>query len=130
MAFCCANSEVGVAEVQVPTIDRRTRVPLRAIEDTVNQVVLKFGPDKVILFGSHAYGEPRPESDVDLLVIMETPLRETEQAVAICQGIDYHYGLDLIVRTPSNLERRLALGDPFISEICRKGCVLYERANA
>ena len=48
---------------------------MRAIRDVVKQIAEQFKPEKIILFGSYAYGKPRPESDVDLLVIMSTPLR-------------------------------------------------------
>jgi len=67
---------------------------------------------------------------VDLLVVMETPLKETEQAVRIRQAIGYHFGLDLTVRTPATLAQRLALGDPFLNEVVSKGKVLYERADS
>ena len=118
-----------VSSTQVPTIGARQRIPQHAIDATVSQIVDKFHPQKIILFGSYAYGRPRPESDLDLLVVMDTALKETEQAVRICQTIEYHFGLDLIVRTPTVLTRRLALGDPFIHEIVHKGKVLYERSG-
>ena len=113
----------------VPTLDVRQRISPLAIDAVVRQIVKQFHPQQIILFGSYAYGQPRPESDVDLLVVMETPLKETEQAVRICQAIEYHFGLDLIVRTPVTLARRLALGDPFLHEAANKGKVLYERAD-
>jgi len=115
--------------VKVPPITRRRRVPDRAIKATIAQIVERFQPDRIILFGSYAYGEPRPESDVDLLVVMDTHLRETEQAVRICQAIEYHFGLDLIVHTPVSLAKRLELGDPFLKEIVQKGKVLYETSD-
>jgi predicted nucleotidyltransferase len=74
----------------------------------------------VILFGSYAYGHPQPESDVDLLVIMRTSFKPTEQAVRICQAIQYHFGLDLIVRTPEMLERRLGWVIHFWPRLCTK----------
>jgi predicted nucleotidyltransferase len=114
---------------RVPTLDVRERIPREAIEEVVHQIVTRFYPQQVILFGSYAYGQPRPESDVDLLVVMDTPLKETEQAARICQTVEYHFGLDLIVRTPATLDRRLTLGDPFLHEVIREGEVLYERAN-
>lgn len=104
-----------------------TRVP--ALAGIVQQIVAQFRPLRVILFGSYAYGFPGPASDVDVLVVMETPLREAEQAVQICQAIEYHFALDLLVRTPATLQRRLALGDPFLQEVLSKGIVLYERAD-
>jgi predicted nucleotidyltransferase len=115
--------------VQIPSINVRDHIPQQAIEDAVRQIVEQFDPQRVILFGSYAYGQSRPESDVDLLVVMDTSLRETEQAVRICQAIDYHFGLDLIVRTPATMARRLVLGDPFLREVVSKGKVLYERVG-
>lgn len=116
--------------VQIPTINERQRIPDEVIEDAVRQIIQKFQPQRIMLFGSYAYGRPRPESDVDLLVVMDTPLKETEQAVRICQAIEYHFGLDLIVRTPATIDRRLALGDPFLHEVISKGKVLHERAGS
>ena len=54
---------------------------------------------------------------------------EVEQAIRICQEIDYHFGLDLIVRKPAAIKRRLALGDTFLLETTQRGIVLYERSN-
>jgi len=115
--------------VKVPTLDMRQRIPQQAIDSAVRQIIEQFDPQRIILFGSYAYGQPRPESDVDLLVVMDTSLKESEQAVRICQAIEYHFGLDLIVRTPAKLSQRLALGDPFLQEAVRKGKVLYERTD-
>jgi len=114
---------------RVPPINVRRRVPQRVIQDAVRQIIWQFQPERIILFGSYAYGQPSQESDVDLLVVMDTSLKETEQAVRICQAIDYHFGLDLIVRTPATLARRLALGDPFLKEVVDQGKVLYERTD-
>ena len=114
---------------RISTLNVRRRISQMAIDATVHQIVEQFHPQRIILFGSYAYGQPRPESDVDLLVVMDTPLRETEQAVRICQRIEYHFGLDLIVRSPATLAQRLRLGDLFLREIIDKGKVLYERAD-
>ncbi len=113
----------------VPNINQRRRIPAPAIDDVVRQIVEQFQPRKIILFGSYARHQPRPESDVDLLVVMDTSLSETEQAVRILQSIEYHFGLDLIVRKPDNLTRRLELGDPFLQEIIMEGTVVYERVD-
>jgi uncharacterized protein len=115
--------------VVVPNINQRRRIPRRAIQSVVEQIAAQYAPDKIILFGSYAYGKPRPESDVDLLVVMNTTRKETEQAIHICQSISYQFGLDLIVRTPTTLSRRLALGDPFLQEVISRGKVLYERPD-
>jgi predicted nucleotidyltransferase len=112
---------------QVLPINIRKRIPQAAIHGVVQQIVEKFHPQRVILFGSYAYGDPRPESDVDLLVVMDTPLKEMEQAVRICEAVDYHFGLDLLVRKPATLAKRLEQGDYFLREIMDKGKILYER---
>ena len=65
-----------MAVVKVPTIYKRKRIPQKAIDQVVEQIVEKFKPQKIILFGSYARGNPHPESDVDMLVVMDTPLRE------------------------------------------------------
>ncbi len=113
----------------IHTDEGRRPVSTEAIESVVCQIVEQFQPERVILFGSYAYGQPGPGSDVDLLVVMSTPLKETDQAVRICQTVEYHFGLDLIVRTPATLDRRLALGDSFLQEAITKGVVLHERTD-
>jgi predicted nucleotidyltransferase len=100
------------------------------LDRVIHEIITYFQPQRIILFGSYAYGIPNEDSDLDLLVILDTPLNETEQAVRICQAIHYDFGLDLIVRTPRTLTKRLALGDPFLREITEKGRVLYESADA
>jgi predicted nucleotidyltransferase len=98
---------------------------MAAIEDVVNQIAMSFHPKSITLFGSYAYGEPGPQSDVDLLVVMETQLSGARQAALILQAISYRFGMDLLVYTPQNLATRLAWGDPFLKEITGQGRVLY-----
>jgi uncharacterized protein len=99
------------------------------IDRTVASIVSRFAPEKVILFGSYAYGEPTAHSDVDLLVMMNTTLRPVDQAVAIRTAVDFPFPVDLLVRTPEQLSERLSLGDPFFHEIVEKGIVLHETAD-
>lgn len=105
------------------------RVPLRTIRAVAQQIARQFQPEKIILFGSYAYGKPQPGSDVDLLVVMETPLRNREQAAQIARALKYHFGLDLLVHTPNQLAEWLSLGDFFLQEVTAKGKVLYARPN-
>jgi predicted nucleotidyltransferase len=114
--------------LSVPTISKRTRISQTVIDDLANAIVVRFHPQEVILFGSYAYGKPGPESDVDLLVVMETQHSELEQAAEICRSIPYRFGIDLVVYTPQHLAQRLKLGDPFLKEITQRGVVLYESA--
>ena len=92
------------------------------------QVAAHFQPEKIILFGSHAYGTPHADSDVDILVVM--PARnQIDQAIRIDQAIDAPFPLDLIVRTPKNMNWRLEEGDSFLREIMSFGKILYEKAD-
>ena len=105
---------------------RGADVPMRVIRKFAHQVVERFHPDKIILFGSHAYGTPHADSDVDILVVM--PARnQIDQACRIDDAIDPPFALDLIVRTPHNMQWRLEEGDSFLREIVAKGKVLYEK---
>ena len=115
--------------VNVPPINRRKRIPQKAIDQVVEQIVEKFKPQKIILFGSYARGNPRPESDVDLLVVMNTSLKEVQQAIQICQQIQYRFGLDLIVHTPKYLAERVKMGDWFLRDVVKEGKVLYESSG-
>ena len=114
------------ARLAVPTVDVRKSIPLNIIYALAQQIAEKFHPQRIVLFGSYAYGRPQPESDVDLLVIMETPLKESVQARQIRQALNVLFGLDVIVYTPRNLAQRVAWGDSFLQEILAQGVVLYE----
>lgn len=118
------------ATVYVPPVNERDRVPMAAIAELARNIARAFQPERIILFGSYAYGEPAPGSDVDLLVVMDTELRESAQAVRIMQQVEHHFGLDLLVRTPAKLAARCALGDPFLIDVLERGRVLYERPHA
>jgi predicted nucleotidyltransferase len=95
----------------------------------VNRVARQFKPERIILFGSYAYGKPTADSDVDLLVVMRHNQRNVEKAIEIRLALDAHFPLDLLVRTPERIQERIALGDFFMREIVTKGEVLYEAAH-
>jgi predicted nucleotidyltransferase len=103
------------------------RVPRSAIHKYANQIVAKFHPQKVILFGSHAYGKPNADSDVDLLVVMPAA-NQINQSIRIGLSVPAPFYLDLIVRTPENLARRLRWNDWFLREIMERGIVLCDAA--
>jgi predicted nucleotidyltransferase len=107
---------------------RGADVPLRVIRQFARRVADRFDPDQIILFGSHAYGTPDEGSDVDLLVVM--PARdEHAQARRIRLAVERCFPMDLLVRTPENLRRRLEEGDWFLREIVAKGKILHEKAH-
>ncbi len=120
----------GMARRQAPSSEptrwyRGADVPMSVIRRFARQVAERFKPQRIILFGSHAYGGPHADSDVDILVVM--PCRnQIDQACRIDAAFDPPFPLDLIVRTPHAMNWRLKEGDSFLTEILTKGKVLYE----
>jgi predicted nucleotidyltransferase len=112
----------------LPAYFRGADVPMTAIRRFARQVAERFRPERIILFGSHAYGKPHAGSDVDVLVVMPTR-NQLDQAVKISLTIDPPFPLDIIVRTPYAMRWRLAEGDSFLREITSKGKVLYEKVD-
>jgi predicted nucleotidyltransferase len=101
-------------------------VTLDAIREIVQQIVERFRPQKVILFGSYAHGNPTPDSDVDLLVVMETSERVLHAAARISAAIDHPFPLDILVYRPSELKASLERKGVFATEIMANGIVLHE----
>jgi len=124
------SSTSRLTEGELPTrLYSGPDIPRSVIRRYARQVAELFQPDKIILFGSHAYGKPHADSDVDILVVM--PARnQLDQAVRIELACDPPFPLDLIVRTPKNLKWRLEEGDSFHREIVGKGKVLYEKDDS
>ncbi len=110
----------------VPTIDVRKRIPNSVIRAMTRQIAEQFRPQKIILFGSYARGNPRPESDVDLLIVIDESLKERQQSLKIRRSLGVLFGLDLIIYTPKRLARRLEMGDLFLADVLKEGKVLYE----
>jgi len=104
-------------------------IPMRLIRRFARQLAERFQPDKIILFGSYAYGTPHDDSDVDILVVMAA-YSQLRMAARIVLAIDPPFPLDLIVRTPKQMQWRLAERESFLTEITTKGKVLYEKDDA
>src|SRR5262245_1737117 len=103
-------------------------VPLRVIREFARRVAERFRPEKIILFGSYAYGTPHEDSDVDILVVMpaRSQLRAAYRIDVACEPC---FPLDIVVRTPENMRWRLEEGDSFLREIVSRGKVLYEKTD-
>ncbi|HLA87014.1 MAG TPA: nucleotidyltransferase domain-containing protein [Anaerolineales bacterium] len=115
---------------QVPPLNKRKRIPMKTIRAIAKHIVEKYNPEQIILFGSHAYGKPTSWSDVDLLVVMETPKGELETSLEIRKSLPLlTFGLDIVVRSRKVIEKRKKLGDWFLIDVTEKGKVLYERNN-
>ncbi len=104
-------------------------VTRKHIEELSARIAAEFNPRKIVLFGSYAKGTPTEDSDVDLLVIMPVEGSEAQQSAVILRRIDPRIPLDLLVRTPESVERRLAWNDFFLREILETGTVMYESAD-
>ena len=100
------------------------------IRQLCTRIAREFKPEKIILFGSHAYGQSTPESDVDLMVIMPFEGDPLEQAVTMLNRLHMLLPLDLLVRTPEQVQQRLEMGDSFMRDIIERGKVMYEAHHA
>jgi len=98
------------------------------IQRMVEKLLAEYAPEKVVLFGSYAYGAPRAESDIDLLIIKETSERFLDRWVTvqrILTGTHRALPVETLVLTPQEIQQRLAVGDQFIADILAQGKVLY-----
>ena len=98
------------------------------IQDITTKIINSVHPEKIILFGSYAWGEPTKDSDLDLFIIMKSNVRPIKRAATIRKACrDGYVPMDLIVRTPDEVQKRLDMGDPFIKRILNEGKMVYAR---
>jgi predicted nucleotidyltransferase len=104
------------------------------LDEIVRRIVGHADPERVVLFGSRAWGSPRQDSDVDLLVVTsrDDPGEPAmDQAIALRQALQPHViSIDLLVRTQRQVAQRLRIGDPFLKEVLERGRTLYDRSAA
>ena len=110
--------------------DAKTKVRREDIQQVVRQIVDRFHPKKIILFGSHAYGVPTEDSDVDLLVVMPVAGSKREKQIELrCVLHDIRVPKDIIVVRPEEMERRRDIVGTAIWPAVREGKILYARAR-
>ena len=102
-------------------------VAMKEIQGLSGQIVREFDPERIILFGSYAYGTPAEYSDVDLLVIMPFEGSSLRKSLEILDRLDPSFYVDVVVRAPDDAARRYAEYDPLIREAVDRGKVLYEQ---
>jgi predicted nucleotidyltransferase len=107
----------------------KLHVTLEQIQEYSDRIVEEFWPEQIILFGSYAYGSPNTDSDVDLLVVMPFEGDSAHKALEIRSRVHEDFPVDLLVRTPAQIEQRLHWNDWFIREIMEKGKILYAAAD-
>src|SRR5215213_516460 len=106
-------------------------VPMKDIQRYCDAIAAAFKPQRIILFGSHAYGKPTPDSDVDVLVVMRKARRFWMQTVVkIHEKVSADFPVDVLVRDPDFLRERLRDGVCFLQETTEKGRVMYEGRHA
>ena len=99
-----------------------------ALQEIVHRLVTGLHPHKIVLFGSYVYGTPTADSDVDLLVIVDTQARPVDRYLCVSRLLRPRpFPLDLLVKTPDEIAQALDRDDAFIREIMAQGRVLYER---
>ncbi|GAB4541911.1 MAG: hypothetical protein Fur002_11200 [Anaerolineales bacterium] len=102
----------------------------KSLRPAIQKVVAELNPEKIILFGSYAYGVPNPHSDVDLLIIMKTRDALKDRSWAVSRLLlPRPFPVDILVKTPLEVKKALASGDFFLKEILTRGKILYERSK-
>jgi uncharacterized protein len=107
----------------------RQHVTPGEILEPVDEIARQFQPQRVILFGSYAYGTPADNSDVDLLAVMPCDTQEYRKATEISLAVGHRFPMDLLVRSPEILRQRLKWNDWFLKEVVEKGIVLCDAAD-
>ncbi|MDP8240246.1 MAG: nucleotidyltransferase domain-containing protein [Candidatus Hatepunaea meridiana] len=109
------------------TDNTNVQARIRAI---ANRIAEEYKPEKIILFGSYAWGTPGSDSDIDLFIVKDTDDRFIDRSVAvhrIIHDLRRYLSLDIIVITPNELEKQTTKGNQFLDSIVNEGKVLYGR---
>jgi len=102
----------------------------KSLRPAIQKIVRELNPEKIVLFGSYAYGMPNPDSDVDLLVIMQTNESLKERSWAVSRLLlPRPFPVDILVKTPEEIEKALGAKDFFLQEVLTRGQVLYARSE-
>ncbi len=99
---------------------------MQAIRALAREIGGRFHAQRVILFGSHAKGTAHRDSDVDLLVIIPFRGRPARKAAEVLMSVAPPFAIDVLVRTPQAVRRRIAMGDCFMQDVVENGIVIYE----
>src|ERR1039458_6404292 len=100
-----------------------------SIEHLAGEIAQRFHPRQIVLFGSYATGTATEDSDVDLLIVMPHRGPDYEAASRIRLALDVSFPMDILVRSPAQVRRRLAMNDFFLSDIIQQGLVLHDCDN-
>ena len=95
------------------------------IDSITRQLIHKYQPEKIILFGSAAAGSTNPDSDLDFFIVKDDKKSAHERMVEVYRLVDKDIAADFLVYTPTELATRVKMGDPFIKLVLSEGKVLY-----
>ncbi len=100
------------------------------IAEVAGVIAACFQPERIVLFGAHATQRAHADSDADLMVILDGPVRPLDRAVAINRAIPHRIPLDVLVRTTEQIATGLAENDFFITDVMTEGITLFEASDA
>jgi len=114
----------------IQTMNQNHTVTGPAMESIIQKIVDNIKPEKIILFGSYVSGEVTSDSDIDLLIILNTHLCAAERQRLVSRLLYPRVApMDIVVKTPAEIQSAQQKVDPFIHEILRNGIVLYARSR-
>jgi predicted nucleotidyltransferase len=125
-----SNSTVTISRLRHPQIiPAGLKVSIgKSLRPAIQKIVKELNPEKIVLFGSYAYGKPNRHSDVDLLVVLNTRASQSERSWKVSRLLlPRPFPVDILVKTPKEIEAALKSGDFFLREILTRGKILYER---
>lgn len=102
---------------------------VQEIQSITSQLIEKYHPEKIILFGSSSINQFDPErSDLDFLVIKKgVPQYGRSRVYELDRLIDYKIATDFIVYTPDEIKYLIEVKDPFVTSILKEGKMLYDQ---
>lgn len=113
------------------TLKRIDKVDDSLVQEVVDRIVESVDPERIILFGSHAYGTPHKESDLDILTVMHSDLPRYKRSVPIYRALaGLLISKDVLVYTPEEIEEWSDVPQAFITTAIRKGKVIYEKEQS
>jgi predicted nucleotidyltransferase len=100
----------------------------KKIKEIANLIAKEYKPEKIILYGSYAWGKPHKDSDLDFFIIKRTSdpmLKRMDDVDRLFQRCEFP--MDFLIYTPQQVAKRKKMADPFLKDIINKGQLLYAK---
>ena len=109
---------------------KKGEIQKNIIPSVIEKIAQEYSPEKIVLFGSYAYGNPDDDSDIDLIIIKKTKESSMERWLHVHAVLSEYRAISIspLVYTPEELQQRLDLKDFFLSKIMQKGKVVYGKS--